>query len=140
VRGGQEANGIHQSGGDYLAPIISRNNRYYVEGYVYYIGDSRGQDYDQDCFDKSYTVTDNFAKWSGTYYPTLAAFQAGTGQEAHSCAALPTPGPPSSPTVTPTATVTPIACEALDFNGDGQLTVVGDVRRAYQGRIGEVCE
>ena len=112
VRGGSEANGIHQSGGDNMTPIVSRNNRYYVEGYVYYIGDSRGQDYDQDCMYKVNAITDNFAKWSGTYYPSLATFQSYTGQEAHGqqttdCGAAPTPTPSPTPTVTPTRTPTP---------------------------------
>jgi hypothetical protein len=169
VRGGDEANGIHQSGGDNMTPIVSRNNRYYVEGYVYYIADKRGQDYDSDCMYKVDAVTDNFAKWAGTYYPTFADFQT-TGQEAHgvfaaTCETIPTPTPTDTPTpwtststpvstktLTPTPivststpgptsspTVTPIACEALDFDGNGQLSVVGDVM-AYQGRIGEVCQ
>jgi hypothetical protein len=111
VRGGQEANGIHQSGGDNMTPIVSRNNSYHVEGYVYYIGDSRGQDFDYDCMVKANVVTDNFAKWSGSYYQTLAAFQAGTGQETHaSCGAgtpTPTPTRTSSPTPTRTPTRTP---------------------------------
>jgi hypothetical protein len=109
VRGGQEANGIHQSGGDNMTPIVSRNNTYYVDGYVYYIGDERGQDYDYDCMVKANVLTDNFAKWGGSYYQTLAAFQAGTGQETHaSCGAgTPTPTPTRTPSPTPTPTSTP---------------------------------
>ena len=112
VRGGQEANGIHQSGGDNMTPIISRNNRYYVEGYVYYIGDSRGQDYDSDCMYKVNVITDNFVKWSGTYYANLAAFRAATGQEAHgqetaNCSSAPTPTATATRTPTPSPTGTP---------------------------------
>jgi hypothetical protein len=114
VRGGQEANGIHQSGGDNMTPIVSRNNRYYVDGYVYYIGDSRGQDFDQDCMVKVNAVTDNFAKWAGTYYAGLATFTAGTGQEPNGTAtqdcssqSTPTPTPTATPTRTPTRTPTP---------------------------------
>ncbi|HJX62237.1 MAG TPA: right-handed parallel beta-helix repeat-containing protein, partial [Dehalococcoidia bacterium] len=115
VRGGDEANGIHQSGGDNMTPIVSRNNTYYVDGYVYYIADGGGQDYNQDCMFATGSVSDNFAKWNGTYYTSLSTFRAATGQEAQgqdstNCSSQSTPTPTATatrtPTPTPTATVT----------------------------------
>jgi hypothetical protein len=110
VRGGDEANGIHQSGGDNMTPIVARNNKWHIEGYAFYIASTYGQDYDYDCFEKVDTVTDNFAKWAGTYYPTFAAFQSGSRQEAHgsdTCGVVSTVTPTSTPSPTPTATPTP---------------------------------
>jgi hypothetical protein len=112
VRGGSEANGIHQSGGDNMTPIVSRNNSYHVEGYVYYIASSAGQNFDDDCMFKVDAVTDNFAKWAGTYYASLASFQAGTGQEpngrqAQDCSSPWTPSPTPTRTPSPTPSRTP---------------------------------
>jgi hypothetical protein len=114
VHGGEEANGIHQSGGDNMTPIVSRNNSYNVDGYVYYVGDGRGQDYDQDCMFATGSVSDNFAKWAGTYHSSLSAFSAATGQEPNGtwsadCSSAPTPTPTATgtPTPTPTLTATP---------------------------------
>jgi len=110
VRGGQEANGIHQSGGDNMTPIISRNNRYYVDGYVYYManyGVAPGTNMDEDCM---WSTNENIIKWNGAYYTSLASFRSATGQEAHgqqttNCPSQGTPTP--TPTVTPTRTPTP---------------------------------
>jgi hypothetical protein len=112
VHGGDEANGIHQSGGDNMTPIVARDNRYTIDGYAFYVADARGQDYDEDCFNKG-TLTDNFAKWNNVYYASLASFQAGTGQEPNGregpdCSApSPTRTPTRTPTPTPTGTPTP---------------------------------
>jgi hypothetical protein len=115
VRGGQEANGIHQSGGDHMTPIVSRNNNYHVDGYVYYMaqgGVASGTDMDQDCMFSTGNVSDNFFKWNGAYYTSLSAFSAATGQErngrfAADCGPLPTPTPTATPTRTPTPTPSP---------------------------------
>jgi len=88
---------------------VARGNSYNLDGYAFYIGDKRGQDYQCDTFTKRYTVTDNFAKWAGTYYATLEAFRAGAGMEtAIECGLVPTPVPTAVPTPTaaPTATAT----------------------------------
>ena len=113
VRGGSEANGIHQSGGDRMTPIVARGNAYRIDGYAFYVADNRGQDYDEDCFTKAYTITDNFAKWNNVYYQTFADFRAGSGLEANGressdCAAVP-PTPTATPTRTPTPTPSPTA-------------------------------
>jgi len=114
VHGGDEANGIHQSGGNNMTPIVSRDNTYNVDGYVYYIADKRGQDYDEDCM---WTTNDNFSKWNNVYYETFAAFQNGTGQErngrfSQDCVSPWTPSPtptgtPGTPSPTPAYTSTP---------------------------------
>jgi hypothetical protein len=107
VRGGSEANGIHQSGGDTLAPIVARNNFYHIEGYAFYVSDTRYQDYQCDTFEKVNAITDNFAKWGGTYYPTVELFRQYTGQETSTnCGTSPTPTPTVTPTRTPTRTPT----------------------------------
>jgi len=117
VRGGSEANGIHQSGGDRMTPIVARGNAYRIDGYAFYVADNRGQDYDEDCFTKAYTITDNFAKWNNVYYQTFADFRAGSGLEANGressdCAAVP-PTPTATPTRTPTPTPSPTATPTL---------------------------
>jgi len=109
VHGGDEANGIHQSGGDNMTPIVSRDNTYDVDGYIYYLGQggiATGTDFDQDCM---FTTNENFAKWNNVYYSTLSSFQAATGQEQNAsqgqdCSSSPPPSP--TPTRTPTPTPT----------------------------------
>jgi hypothetical protein len=125
VHGGDEANGIHQSGGDNMTPIVSRNNTYNVDGYIYYMaafGVAPGTSFDYDCM---WTTNENFAKWN-VYYETFAAFQAGTGQERNgmlsqdcSSQGTPTPTPTITPTITPTRTPTPTPPPAgPDSDGD----------------------
>jgi hypothetical protein len=137
VRGGQEANGIHQSGGDNMTPIVSRNNSYHVDGYVYYManyGVASGTDMDQDCMFSTHRTEDYFFKWAGTYYTSLAAFSAATDQErngrsAADCSSDYTPTPTPTPTATATRTPTPTPTPTADSDGDSFGM------RDYSGRL-----
>ncbi len=108
-QGGADA--IQQTN-DGLSPIISRGNTYHASRYVLELGwedpSANGSSFDSDCL--TTTDPDRFVKWDGSYYYSLAAFQAGSGQELNAtCAAgtpTPTPTPTTTPTRTPTATPT----------------------------------
>ena len=75
------ASGPADFAGGGIENVISRNNIYQTGKYVIEIGSGTdsGNSYDYD--NMFTTAATRFVRWYGSYYTTLPAFQAGTGQE-----------------------------------------------------------